>query len=286
MASRAPILVPLDGSRIAEFAVPLALAMARAYEAPLEFLHVIDEAAVTADEDDVEKSRASFRDYVERLLAGLESGPGTNFTTDVVAGRPADAILDRSASATMVVMGSHGRGGFRATFIGSVTDKVVRGAEVPVLVAPGTAAFPGRLQTFLVALDGSEAAEAGLAQARDIAARFGAAIALVRAYPLMQPVGAEYAFYPSSTADLVEAVEQEARDYLAGVAQPGERQFVVAGNAASAIVEVADQIDAHLVVMTSRGKGLAARLVLGSTTDRVLHSLQRPLLIIRPPKEN
>ena len=73
--------------------------------------------------------------------------------------------------------------------------------------------------------------------------------------------------------------------YLAGLASPGEETIVEWGDAATAILADSQLVNADLVVMTASGKGLAKRLALGSTTDRVMHALHRPLIIIPPPSQ-
>jgi len=98
--------------------------------------------------------------------------------------------------------------------------------------------------------------------------------------PVPPPVGAEFAYYPP---DVLESVQQGAEEYLAQSAQPGERTVLAQGQAAQVIEESAEQLGAGLIVMTSRGKGLAARITLGSTTDRVMHAVERPLLVIPVP---
>jgi len=112
-----------------------------------------------------------------------------------------------------------------------------------------------------------------------VAAKLGRDVVLVRAYSVPPPAGAEFAYYP---ADWATQLEEAAATYLAEVALPGEKPFVVHGPAAQAVVDVSENVDASLVVMASGGKGLAKRIALGSTTDRVLHSLHRPLLILPP----
>jgi nucleotide-binding universal stress UspA family protein len=129
----------------------------------------------------------------------------------------------------------------------------------------------------LVALDGSPEAERGLEAARDLAKRAGAKIVLVRAFSIPPPVGIEFAYYPP---DLLTTMQTAAQEYVAGAAQPGERTVLIQGSPAGAIEQAATDVNAGLVVMTSHGKGLAARLALGSTTDRVLHTVHRPMLIV------
>jgi len=91
------------------------------------------------------------------------------------------------------------------------------------------------------------------------------------------PVGVEFATYP---ADLMSSLDQAAKNYLEATAQPGEKTLLMQGESASAILEAANQVDAGLIVLTSAGKGLSKRIALGSTTDRVIHGTERPVLVI------
>jgi nucleotide-binding universal stress UspA family protein len=71
-----------------------------------------------------------------------------------------------------------------------------------------------------------------------------------------------------------------AEEYLTQIAAPSEKALVEQGFPAAVIADAATRLDAGLVVVASSGKGLAARIALGSTTDRLMHSLHRPLLIV------
>jgi nucleotide-binding universal stress UspA family protein len=268
------ILVPLDGSSNAENAVPYAGKLAKSFDATLRFVRVAVDGEVVGD---TSESSRLFADHVAELKErfGLTDLPST---TLFLRGNPAGRVLEEAGTASFVVLASHGRGGFRATFIGSVADKIVRGATKPVLVVPGVGrpAEP-EFAPALVALDGSEEAELALTMARRITQAAGDGLILVRAYSLMPLTGTGFGFYP---VDLPAALEQGATEYLDGVAGEADEKIIVQSDAAEAIRRAAEQYDAKLVVMTARGKGLAGRLALGSTTDRVLHSLHRPLLII------
>jgi nucleotide-binding universal stress UspA family protein len=140
----------------------------------------------------------------------------------------------------------------------------------------------GGLDLVLVALDGSAEAERGLVLARELASRANARVALVRAYTVPPAVGVEFAYYPP---DLVTSLEEGAREYLADTAREGEQCVVALGSAPEIVAQAANELDADLVAMTSHGKGLAGRLALGSTTDRVMHTLRRPLLIVPAPRD-
>ncbi|MGI8925727.1 MAG: universal stress protein [Tepidiformaceae bacterium] len=275
-APQAPIVVPLDGSADAENALPAAVRLAAAYSAPLVFVHIAgDDEGVRSDED-LARARAEFEPYAR--AAARRHGVTPEPSLEVRRGSPAREILDAAAGARFIVIATHGRGGFKAAIIGSVADKVVRGADIPVLLVPATgdAATLDR-RPILVALDGSDTAEAGLTLARDIAPRLGAGVALVRAYTALPPVGAEFTYY---TPELLEGLEEGVRSYVTGAALPGEQTFVVQGAAASAILQATREVDAGMLVMTSHGRGFAARIALGSTTSRVLHEIERPLLVV------
>jgi len=276
MASHASILVPLDGSKNAENAVPMAALLSRLYDLPVRLIHIVDDENVQGAAA-MERTREVFSSYAIDLAERHGIAKGKSLA-EVGYGPAAATILGASEGVHFLVIATHGRGGFRAQFIGSVADKVIRAAKVPVATVPGIGA-PMMLDTrpILVALDGSPEAERGLEAARDLAQRAGVPIVLVRAFSIPPPVGIEFAYYPP---DLLGTMQTAAQEYLTNVALPGERTSLLQGNPAGAIEQVATDVNAGLIVMTSHGKGLAARLALGSTTDRVLHSVHRPMLIV------
>jgi len=277
-----PILVPLDGSKIAENAIPVAARLSRALSRPVRYLHVLEQSDSVIAPQDADDARAAFKPYALHL--GEKSGlDAASQSAEIGWGPPAPTILAAAEDASLIVIASHGRGGFRSMLIGSVADKVVRGATTPVLVVPGIEG-PAAIDSspVVVAVDGSAEAEYGLTAARDISHRLGTELVLVRAYSIPPPVGAEFAYYPP---DVLESVEKGAEEYLAEHAQPGERTVLAQGQAAQVIEETAEKLNAGLIVMTTRGKGLAARIALGSTTDRVMHAVERPLLLIPIPGE-
>lgn len=268
----ATIVVPLDGSKNAENALPWAAKLAPLYGATVEFVHVSDhEGAGTAE------AETRFAEYAAGLAETWGIG---DHRALVLRGRPAEAITEAAATALFIVIASHGRGGFRATFVGSVADKVMRAAVGPVVLVPavGPPATPDE-RPVLVALDGSATAERGLEAGRDLAKRLGATVTLVQAWSL--PVQATASFEPYyPTQGLMESVEAGAKEYLAATGKADEGQVVAMGYPSTVIAEVAAAVDAEIVVVTTSGKGLAGRITLGSTTERLAHSLHRPLLVV------
>lgn len=273
MAESKPILVPLDGSKTAENALPAAAWLARTTGAPLRFIHVLDP-------DTPNESRATAAETFQRYATDLGRAHGLGeVECDVLVGHASDQVLSASVTASAIVLASHGRGGFRATVLGSVADKIVRGSAIPVLVEPGTErpVAPGAPRPILVALDGSDEAERALAMARTLAEKEALKVILVRSFSMPPPVGIEFAAYP---ADLFNTLEKAAEEYLTQTAKPGEQKVLMQGDATASVLDAAEQFDAGLIVMTSTGKGLAKRIALGSTTTRVMHGTTRPVLVL------
>jgi len=157
----------------------------------------------------------------------------------------------------------------------------VRGATVSVLFVPLAAAIsPLTGRPLLVALDGSSQAELGLKLARNIVGRSRSEIHLVETYYLGAPVRMEFLMAP---IDLLGSMENAAKGYLQSTARDGERTIIALGPADAVIDDAAQAINAGLVVVTSRGRRLAMHLALGSTTDRLLHAIRRPLLVVPLP---
>lgn len=272
------VLVPLDGSKNAENALPGAAMLSRVFDLALEVVHVLDPAHDSAT---LEAESRAFDAYGRRLADDYALDPD-RCRFQVFRGAAAETILGLAAGAIWIAMSTHGRGGFRAMFIGSVADKVVRGTPVPMLLVPGVGRPPETPSRVLVALDGSAEAERALEPARRIGRQFGAHLTLLRAYSLIPPVAAGWeAGYPS---EVLEIAASDASTYLARVSLAGEETVAVRGDPTRAITTTAAEIGADLVVLTASGKGLAGRLALGSTTDRVMHTLHRPLIIM-PPTE-
>ncbi len=277
-----PVLVPLDGSKNAENAMPMAVFLANAYGAPLHLIHVAD-SGETHSALDLEKAAALFEGYAHSLMAHHSVDAG--YHASLLAGKPANVILEALTAtavrpaARAIVIATHGIGGLKASLIGSVADKVARATTVPALVVPGIgpASLPSS-NPVVVGVDGSEMAECGLSQARTIAGHLKADLMVVRACQYPSSVGHQFAYY--YPPNLMQIIEEAARDYLAHVIQPGETPIIVEGTPAASLLTVADAKNASLVVVTSHGRGFASRLALGSTTATLMHSIKRPLLVV------
>ncbi|MFP4589902.1 MAG: universal stress protein [Halobacteriales archaeon] len=138
------ILFPTDGSGPGDLALDHAVDLAEAYGARLEVVSVVDTGVGT--EAGVVDIYASLEDAADRAIAdaverarsaGLDDVRGT-----VLQGTPHRAILEFAdeRDVDMIVMGTHGRTGLDRYLLGSVTEKIVRLADVPVLTVRTTEA--------------------------------------------------------------------------------------------------------------------------------------------------
>jgi nucleotide-binding universal stress UspA family protein len=145
------ILVPLDGSPLAEEVLDVAAALARIWDVEVTLLQVVRPVLLSADpalplpsaydEGLTASCRQQAQDYLDNVVEQMH-GQGLRATGVAVVGwNAADAILDvaRPERVAVVALATHGRGGLRRLVLGSVADKLVRGADVPVLVYRPTA---------------------------------------------------------------------------------------------------------------------------------------------------
>ncbi|WP_123536930.1 universal stress protein [Halosimplex salinum] len=131
------ILVPTDGSAGASAALDEAIDLADAFDATVHSLYVVDVAAVGPDTGAVDLAESFERmgEEATEAAATRARDAGVDATRSVATGSPHRAILDYADDhdIDLVVMGTHGRTGLERYLLGSVTEKVVRAAEIPVL---------------------------------------------------------------------------------------------------------------------------------------------------------
>ena len=182
------ILVPIDFSECAENALHLALDLAVRAGAELHLVHVWPEASlseiVAINEGEAARDVAfQLNEATVEPLRRLD--PEVRGKIDIVHellknGHPAEAILAyaRDHEIDLIVMGTHGRRGLRRWILGSVTEEVLHEAPCPVLaVRPDE--DPAPISHILVPVDFSEASGKALAQAKNLASLYDAALTLL-----------------------------------------------------------------------------------------------------------
>lgn len=276
------VLVPLDESPLAEEALPWAAAIARARSQAVHLVSVypFEEQFWELANIDPSNPLAHARESLQHYLGTAWRSPHLAevvVTTEVRVGEVAAEIADAAeqGDADLIVITTHGRGGFDASGRGSVADKLVRTARVPVLVVP-PGAPKAALGSLVVSLDGSSDAERALAPARALAEAAAAQLHLLR---VIDPDVGWHLAEPELQS-LEDALRTAADASLAGVSQPGDVAAVVRGKVADTIIEYANEHACDLIVMATHGRAGKLRLELGSVADRVVRLANRPVLLV------
>lgn len=306
------IVVPLDGSELAEGALPLAGALARASGATLQLVHVFVPfgprtdvpGAVVASPDLEQQLQEGMLTYLADVAERVRRDTGGPVECRPLRARPirspfaeTGAIVEAlrrhvlGAGVDLIVMATHGRGGVSRTWLGSVVDALVRRVVGPVLlVRPrDDVAVPARpFEHILVPLDGSARSEHVLPTVATLAALGDARVtllhvilpqlAIARPAPRTRVDAAHLARRQEETARYLE----EARERFSATIPRLETAVAVAEHPARAIVQWAEEHDADLVALATHGRGGVQRFMLGSVADKVLRSTRGPVLITRP----
>ncbi|MGB3713289.1 MAG: universal stress protein [Candidatus Promineifilaceae bacterium] len=286
------ILVPLDGSELAERALVPALAFSKAMSSQIIFVRVIDASALPGGQDLYQRMIERHESEVKYYLRSLQSRSlFSEIDTESVtaAGRPAESIINfaQENDVDMIVISSHGRSGIGRWVYGSVADKVLHGATCNIsLIHPQVIIEPFSYKRILVPLDGSPLAEQALEPALALAEAVSAELILLRAVVLplvpVEPVPG----WPGMDA-VMDIAGDEARRYLLNIkgalakSPVPTKVEVVLGPTASEIIDYADGEEIDLIVMSSRGLSGIGRWVFGSVTEKVLRGARCATLVIR-----
>jgi nucleotide-binding universal stress UspA family protein len=290
------ILCPVDLSDASRTALDHAIVLAQWYESRLSVLGVAAmPVALLPDEPAVVYELTPERR--RRLLEALE-----RFSTDArAAGIDVDVKLHegdvvreilreaRETAPDLLVIGTHGRGGFERFVLGSVAEKIVRKAECPVLTVPPGAAghrvvMPGAYKTILYATDFSDAAEAALPRALSLAEEAGGRLLLVHVvrWPTEEDANGSDVLrglledrMKEARQRLNDAVPADARDWCE--AEP----VVVRGEPAEQIVRLAEERSVDLIVMKVAPRGLVDLALNGAVAYPVLRAAPCPVLTLR-----
>jgi nucleotide-binding universal stress UspA family protein len=283
------ILVPVDGSRFAEAALPAAISLASKVGGEVHLLRVLESPPPDVMPQVDAPDREGAREYLQALVESSAAETPTRVSFSVREGTPVDQIANaaREWRADLVVMCTHGRGGVSRIWLGSVADRFLRGTELPVfLIRPperfADAGWPLHVDRVVTPLDGSTRAEAALPWASSLARGFEAPLVLVQAivYPGAPAIG-----WPGG-GEIVEAAELEAQSYLEKVRRrasaDGAKTAVRVIRSPTAAEVALREADGNPIVISSRGRGLLGRTFLGSVTDKVIRGATGPVMVIPP----
>ena len=305
------MLVLLDGSELAEVVFPFAKELAARLNLDVTMLQVygdigrnfvpVHQAYI---ERAAEKIKSQIEDVQERLGIPLEEKQ-VEVRGELADGHYAEEILSyaENSKIDLILMASHGRSGIRRWRMGSVADKVLRAAKVPVLfIRAGTEdatpydQWPTR--TIVVPMDGSERAESvlphviALAKQRAIEPVMVILIRVCDAPIAPSYYSPELSGVPLNWGEFMEQettrCKQTASDYLGNIAKQLETQgikaesTVLVGQAADEIINFVSKNPFSIVVMATHGRTGLSRLVFGSVTESVLQAVSNPILLTKP----
>ena len=300
MATR--ILVPLDGSNLAERALPCATMLARGLPSELVLLRAISllsdvkeilaDAGLKADAA-LAQLEAEADGYLRKVADQLEEAD-LHAHVVVHQGPAAEAILDYAEQEDIqqIVMATHGYSGISRWRHGSVAERVLQSASVPVLLVrtgekkTGDIQQAMQCQRIMVPLDGSPVAEQVLPPSTLVAQALDAEIVLFRV-PVAHISGSLSGDWVLPLEGTLGTASEIAGVYLNRMAENLREQGIKVstamriGGVANVIIEYAEANEIDLIAMCTHGRTGLARWTLGSVADRVLRAGRIPLLLVR-----
>lgn len=296
MPDTATIAVGYDASPEAELALDWAITRARASGANLRIVHVLPGDSQTGTNAPgmnwpaVDPTTMDPADLPAVQRARSELGDGRAVGV-VSAGNPAGELIEASQTASMVVMGTRGRGALAAGLLGSTAYAVAAHSACPLVVVRGpkdstSVPEPGPDRPIVIGIEDLEASRDQLRIAADFAAETNASLKVVR---VARPVafGDWAAGFTLAENDLDNALEEsgikatqecaaQVREWHPNVAT---EEVHLVGDPARILVDEA--ADAGLIVVGSRGRGGFKGLLLGSVSHDVIHLAECPVLVVR-----
>lgn len=284
------ILVPTDGSPHSVRAAEHGASLAEAFDASVHLVSVVDVRTAAGmfdaggvDEAFIERLERDGREAIETVESELAVEPAR---TELLRGDPSETILEYAAEhgADFLAMGTHGRTGLERYIAGSVTERVVRRADAPVLTVRATEQSQADgYDDVLLPTDGSEPAAAAVEHGLAIAAAFDAT---VHAVNVVETAGLTMSGEFPPPSGLIEALQEEAESVTNAVAsQAREADIaaetdVLAGRPARDLLEYAETTGIDLIVMGTAGRTGASRYLFGSTTERVVRHADVPVVAV------
>ena len=286
------IVVAVDGSDTAQEALRWAVGLAQALGAEVVAVHAVGLLEELHDSGVPEHAwRAGLRDLVETTWCAPLARARCTHRVELRDGHPVDVVLGAADDehAAVLVVGSRGVGTNLAMALGSTSLRVLQAARVPVLVVPDAsdgAPLGGSvaLRRILVGLDRSEPSFAALELASDLADLLGGSLSVLEVIDYVPP-------FPLGTSTAVTSKgEEQALERAIGLLESEVRDIrtqnisvqviVRSGDPAPTLLAIADDVDADLVVVGTRGRGGPADLLLGSVARTVADRARRPTLVV------
>lgn len=305
------MLIPLDGSELAEVVFTYAKELAGRLDIDLTLLHVSSQA--TRDFIPMQKAyvkraadtvKRHAREVQERTLGKVPEKP-VKVKGELVIGYPAEEILRYATEneIDLILLATHGRSGLKRWSIGSVAGKVLGSSKTPVwLVRAGveeeTPYDKWPRTTLIVPLDGSELAESVLPHVEILAKQRSKEPVEVLLLKISEPpsiptyYGPEISGVSLNWGDYIQQEtvrrRQSSEEYLAGIEKRikankiNVSSQVIEGKANDELVDFASKHHQSVIIMATHGRSGISRLVYGSVAANLLHGITNPILMVKP----
>lgn len=292
------LLVPLDGSRFGESALPLALRLSHLTGARIHLVTVQEILPAAAPAGWQSATQDSARAYLEDVAEGVREVSAGEVTTSFRVGHVVDELLEEAWDADLVVMATHGWGMISRAWLGSVADAFSRNVPRPVLMmrpetdegddALGPAA-EWSISKMLLPLDGTPLSEAIIDHATELGSLFGASYHLVRVVPLPREFGSSYLpdLIQLNKEHLQES-ERVSNEYLEDQTQrlrakgfEVDATVLVGAQPVHGILSEAESSMSDFIAISAHHRAGLTRALLGSTSDKVLRGSPVPVLLYR-----
>lgn len=290
------ILIPLDGSYLAEAALPVAVSLARTLHAPVTLLHIIEQDApgeIHRDRHLIDSAEA------ETYLAEITKKNFTQVRVDTHVHTAAikdvaRSIVDHAThefQPDLVILTSHGKGGMRDLFFGNIAQQVAATGGIPVLlVKPVESAAAFALRRILVPLDNESIHDKALPVAKELAQACGAQLDLLCVIPTRGTDSGAHAaagtMLPATAAAYLDIAEEIAQEHLQAHLDEFEKAGISAiaeiarGDPAPVIAKTADEIAADMILFGTHGRAGLEAFWDRSVAASVARRTQIPLLLI------
>lgn len=285
------VLVGVDGSETSDVAAEWAarealklgwrLHVVCAYSLPTFTVASLDGGYAALDDSAIRAGAQAVLDDAVQAL-GRE---GLEITSSLETGDAAGVLVELSRNAGLAVIGTRGKGGFADRLLGTVSSALPAHAHCPTVVVPvreeHDVLVP--IRRIVVGVDGSESAKVALARAIDEAELWGVELTAVAAVPMVTGSSALSAWLPASTDREAILAEVEVGLNAAVDAAVAGRNVVVKrhaldGSGSALLTEFSTAVE--LIVVGTRGRGGFAGLLLGSTSQTLLHHAICPIMVV------
>ncbi len=304
------MLIPLDGSELAEVVFPYAKELAGRLDIEVILLYVgspglrefapMQQAYVKQAAENIQgQARAIQKKTGITLDSKLIHARG-----ELATGYPAEEILRYADEngVDLILIATHGRSGLKRWALGNVADKVLRASKIPTLVVsagiPDTTPYDEwPRKTIMVPLDGSELAESVLSHAEALAKQRGEPMDVILIKVCEPPAMPTYYAPELSGVPLnwgeyldqeVVKCKQMSLEYLAGIekrfkdSKINVRSEVLVGKAADELVGYATKNPFSIIVMATHGRSGLSRLIYGSVAANLIYGVSNPIFVVKP----